>query len=91
MSDDEKPELLVIARQHVEQLKEHFDTVQILCSKFDPETEITHVVTPGFGNMLARTRQCDEFVRNENTKDKMRTIGELEKDEEEDDNGPGFS
>lgn len=84
MMYQEPDELMTIAKSHVAQLMEHFDTVQILCSKYDAETEMTHVFTPGSGNILARTRQCEEFVRNEDTKDKLRTIANQEATEEDD-------
>lgn len=47
---------------HIAALMEHFDTVQILCTRYDSKDKSTTQVSRGAGNWYARTGQMQEFL-----------------------------
>lgn len=58
-----KEEDEAIVRHHVQQLVEHFDTVQIMVSRHMPaEKDGTVAVTQGAGNWYARRGQARDFL-----------------------------
>lgn len=61
MTDDDKKRLLKMVCAAVSNLEEHFDTVQILCTKH--HTGTTSSFEDGSGNMFARLHHCRDFVR----------------------------
>ncbi len=65
MSNPSKSEDEAIVRQHVQQLVEHFDTVQILVSRHMPaEKDGTVSIDQGAGNWFARRGQARDFILN---------------------------
>jgi len=52
---------LTRVKEHVGQLIEHFDSVQILCTRSDPEAGGTVCVSWGAGNWYARYGQARAF------------------------------
>ncbi len=62
-SNPSKAEDEAIVRRHVEQLIEHFDTVQILVSRHMPaEKDGTVAVAQGAGNWYARRGHARDFL-----------------------------
>lgn len=62
-SDKEKKDRdLAIVNQHLNQLMEHFDCVQIFCSRYNPGEEGTTWVNRGQGNYFARLGQVRDFL-----------------------------
>lgn len=61
MGDDEHDRLTAEARRHAVQLMEHFDSVQIICTKHAPDGTATY--RSGDGNWYARVASTEEFLR----------------------------
>lgn len=62
-TDDEKEADLALLKKHVEQLGEHYDCVQIFCSRHMPaEADGTVSVNWGSGNWFARFGQVREWM-----------------------------
>lgn len=51
-----------ILKKHVAQLMEHFDTVQIFCTRHSPELDGTVRVQWGGGNYYARYGQVNRWI-----------------------------
>jgi hypothetical protein len=63
MSGEQKDADLEMLAKHVEQLGEHFDTVQIFCSRHDAGQEDgTVALNDGAGNWFARYGQIREWI-----------------------------
>lgn len=60
MSETEHQKLVRLAKEAVRTLHEHFDSVQILCTKVDGTT--THGFSEGCGNVYARIGQAREYL-----------------------------
>ncbi len=52
-------------REVAEALSEHFDTVQIFCTRYDGKDIGTLTVATGLGNWYARTGHVDEWLLKE--------------------------
>jgi hypothetical protein len=66
------PEVAIVQR-HVEQLAEHFDTVQILVTRLDWEEDrgSTVNIARGTGNWFARYGQMKTFTIREEERERM--------------------
>jgi len=67
---------LARVRKHAEELGEHFDGVQIFCSRHEAGTEDGTIhVTYGGGNWFARYGQIREWLiqKDEQTREKVRS------------------
>lgn len=67
MSDDissnQQADDLTLIQKHVDQLGEHFDTVQVFCTRHMPaELDGTAIANRGTGNWHARFGQVREWV-----------------------------
>jgi hypothetical protein len=63
VSSNSRDEDLQRVQRHVDQLGEHFDTVQIFCTRHMPaELDGTVCVNRGAGNWQARFGQVNEWV-----------------------------
>lgn len=51
-----------IVKRHIAQLMEHFDTVQIFCTRHSPELEGTTSVQWGDGNWFARYGHVNKWL-----------------------------
>jgi hypothetical protein len=60
MSDEQRDELVSMLKRHCVQLTEHFDSVQIICTKQMPDG--TGSYRWGEGNWYARMASVEEFV-----------------------------
>jgi len=54
---------LKILKSHALQLAEHFDTVQIITTRLDPEEEGTFIIDHGEGNWFARYGSVMAWLR----------------------------
>jgi hypothetical protein len=52
-------------------LKEHFDSIQIIATRHDDETGLTHSLRRGRGNYYARLAACREWVDGNQAKDRQ--------------------
>jgi hypothetical protein len=66
--------------KHLSMLSEHFDTVQILCSRVGPNGG-TETWTRGSGNILAREQHARDFVRRMAEQDRCHVRREMRQDE----------
>lgn len=57
------PDLEEMVRKHAAMLGEHFDAVQILCSRQLPGSEGTAMVALGSGNWYARQGMAQKFIK----------------------------
>jgi hypothetical protein len=72
---------LALLQKHVEALGEHFDTVQIFCTRHMPaELDGTVAVNRASGNWHARFGQINEWVIYE--KERIRECARTKRDEE---------
>jgi hypothetical protein len=54
---------MALVKKHVDELGEHWDTVQIFCSRLDLEQDPTTVnINLGSGNWFARYGQVREYL-----------------------------
>lgn len=60
-SEDEDQDVAIV-RSHAVQLSEHFDTVQILCTRTSGDVDGTVNVSWGEGNFFARYGQVREWI-----------------------------
>ncbi len=51
-----------ILKSHVSRLMEHFDSVQVFCTRFDSENDQTISINRGDGNWFARSGQVREWL-----------------------------
>lgn len=58
-----------IVQRHVNQLSEHFDTVQILVTRYDRQQCTTNIAR-GTGNWFARYGQMRSFVMREDERER---------------------
>lgn len=65
--------------RHLEDLGEHFDTVQILCTTYDSEG--TAIYTRGIGNHYARIGSAHHFLEKNSHEDSAERIAEKIKEE----------
>lgn len=61
-NDDARERLSQIIQGHVNQLREHFDSVQILCSNLEEGGENTSSFTYGSGNWHSRQGLAKEWI-----------------------------
>ncbi len=52
-------------QQHAVRLSEHFDTVQIICTKLEAGTPSTRIIALGTGNFYARVGSTRAWVTHE--------------------------
>lgn len=71
----QKDQDLVLVRKHVDQLGEHFDTVQIFCTRYYPnkiqgydEDGLTTRINVGTGNFFARYGHVAYWLDNQKPK-----------------------
>lgn len=62
---DERAEEHAIVRQHIDQLAEHFDTVQVFVTRVTQGGEYTVRIDTGTGNWFARYGQIRQWVEME--------------------------
>lgn len=60
--EDERRKLLELISAHVGQLAEHFDNVQIFCSKVEDGGDVSLTLHKGTGNWQARYGQVKEWI-----------------------------
>lgn len=58
-----RDELQALLTKVVQDLGEHFDSVQIIATHYEGETGTTRPFTSGIGNWYARHASAEEFVR----------------------------
>jgi hypothetical protein len=63
MSIERSDELMEIIKHHVEELRKHFDTVEIFCTIYDQESKETERANMGSGNWFARFGQVAYWLK----------------------------
>jgi hypothetical protein len=64
MSNNDENEEISMVKKHASELGEHFDTVQIFCTRHESGTEDgTVTIKMGTGNWFARYGQVVEWVK----------------------------
>lgn len=71
--------------RHAIQLSEHYDAIQILATRLDPEGN-THYYRSGSGNLAARVEVARSFVRRADAQDKLDSLPRRD----DDDNGEAW-
>lgn len=71
-----------ILRKAVENLGEHFDSVQIMATW--SEDSITHLSNNGCGNWYARQGMAHEFINSDIAQDQARQIAKSLQDQDDD-------
>ncbi len=73
MSTDSLDPEVAIVQRHVDQLGEHFDTVQILVTRldYDKDRGCTVNIARGTGNWFARFAQAKTFVIREEERERI--------------------
>ena len=78
-----KKEQIALMQSHLDQLGEHFDTVQIFCTKHEPETANGTInIKYGSGNIFARIGQCADWI--EQQRQYTRTDADIEQRKDSD-------
>lgn len=77
-NEAEREKLNRIVKAHVDQLGEHFDSVQIMCSNLEQGGEFTAKYASGSGNWYARVGMTREWLmyHDEQMKQKARKDSE---------------
>ena len=79
MSDDDLTKLL---DRVLDQLGEHFSSVQIVCTKHEGGTKHYH---RGVGDFYARRGAADKWLRDDDDEDRVFTQIKVEREEDRDD------
>jgi len=80
MSEESKDRDLELARKAVAALGEHFDSVQLFCTRHEPATENgTTSVNTGIGNWFARYGQVKLWVANQEEREHFNARDDHEK------------
>ena len=79
--DAEAERFQKILRSHVAQLMEHFDSVEVVVTKYDSENERTYKGNRGGGNWYANYGACKEWVQEQEAKLRRHAIREDEESE----------
>lgn len=75
-----------MVKNHLERLGEHWDSVHIFVTKYDPETKSTIDYNIGGGNWYARNGQIREYLTrcDEETREEIRDLNDKGRGGEED-------
>lgn len=80
-----RDELIAILDKHLDQLGEHFTSVQIIATNHESTATGTTHFARGLGDFYARRGATDRWLRDDSAEDQTRTALAVEREEDRDD------